>query len=63
LDQFLEKEIAKVSFRSISTDTIQFLCNAYLRNQALNPIECENVSETCLLRFPVQNQSLFNRRK
>lgn len=36
MDQLLGKEIAKVSFRSISTDMIQScLCNAYPRNQAV----------------------------
>lgn len=50
MDQLLENQIAKVSFRSISTDMVQFcLHNAHPRNQAINPVEHENDSEIYLL--------------
>lgn len=51
---FRKEQIVKISFRSISTDTVQFcLCNAYPRSQA---VEHENASEISLLIFPMQTQ-------
>lgn len=54
MDYHLEKQTAKTSFRSISTDIIQLcLSNAYPRNHT---VERENATEISLLSFPMQTQ-------
>lgn len=58
MDQLLEKEIAKVSFRFISTDMIQFcLCNAYPRNQAINPVEHEMQVKSICYEFHCETRA------